>query len=554
VATTTAGVCRQRIEQPLLLRIGMGGALRMPLHADNPGGRILKLDRLDASVFCSAGHDEPSPRFVDGLMVPAPGRIERSSDTRNSGAGFNIDAMQRSAVGVPTVCGVEMLAERAAQRHVQHLHPPTDRQRRDACTDGGPREGELQRIAQRFDPVHLGMSVLAVVGWINIPAADQHQPVHARQQIVSFVIRQCPGSDHCFETARSPHRLQIASLHHRSRQISPSADFSRLPVSGRNCDQWAWHNSSFAQAAFRRSGVGKLRSMTDLPFHRRTWMTLEPIHGMVYFSPLANDIYSAIGLEGREGYFASRSAAMGEVSAEMVISTFFNFAPGVVRSAIPSAWKKASAQTILEARNKVVVDTLAAHTADHVRSDATREAARLAKPIALRACEQVDGRPLFAGHASLPWPSDDQPELVLWHAQTLLREFRGDGHIASLVAEGLSGIDAHVTHIATQLMPVDIMRGTRAWPDDQFEAAVESLTQRGLVQRLEGGVLALTEAGSAQRDRIEALTDTLAAAPYQAAGEDVCTSLRRAARPLAQAVVDAGLSPLRKLPPAVDGA
>jgi hypothetical protein len=118
----------------------------------------------------------------------------------------------------------------------------------------------------------------------------------------------------------------------------------------------------------------------------------------------------------------------------------------------------------------------------------------------------------------------------------------------------LSGIDAHVTHIATQLMPVDIMRGTRAWPDDQFEAAVESLTQRGLVQRLEGGVLALTEAGSAQRDRIEALTDTLAAAPYQAAGEDVCTSLRRAARPLAQAVVDAGLSPLRKLPPAVDGA
>jgi hypothetical protein len=294
--------------------------------------------------------------------------------------------------------------------------------------------------------------------------------------------------------------------------------------------------------------------MTDLPFHRRTWMTLEPIHGMVYFSPLANDIYTAIGLEGREGYFASRSAAMGEVSVEMVISTFFNFAPAIVRTAIPSAWKKASAQTILEARHKIVVDTLAAHAPDHARSEATREAARLAKPIALRACEQVDGRPLFAGHASLPWPSDDQPELVLWHAQTLLREFRGDGHIAVLVAEGLSGIDAHITHIATQLMPVEIMRSTRAWPDDQFAAGVESLVARGIVHQLDTGVIALTDAGSAQRDRIEALTDSLAAAPYAAAGEQVCTNLRRAARPLAQAIVDAGLSPLRKLPPAIDGA
>lgn len=278
-------------------------------------------------------------------------------------------------------------------------------------------------------------------------------------------------------------------------------------------------------------------------------MTLEPIHAIVYFSPLAAEIYEHIGLVGRQGYFASRVAPMGAASAELVRATFFNFAPDLINAAIPAAWEAATPAQVLEARHEVVRRTFAQMVPDHVLSDATRTAARLAKQAALVAAERVDGRPLFAAHASLPWPSDDEPSMVLWHAQTLLREFRGDGHIAVLVAEGLSGLDAHVTHIATGQMPLAIMRSTRAWADDLFDAAADDLVRRGLVAKADDSTLTLTKGGVVQRDRIEALTDTLAEAPYFALGEAKCAELRASARPLSQALVDAGLSPLRKLPP-----
>jgi hypothetical protein len=289
--------------------------------------------------------------------------------------------------------------------------------------------------------------------------------------------------------------------------------------------------------------------MSELNFVRRTWMTLEPIHGMVYFSPLQEEFYGPLGLEGREGYFASRSAAMGAASPELVASTFFNFAPGVVNSAIPSAWGKASPETILDARHRLVDATLSRLVPEHYASDATKQAAVIAAAIARDAVQRVEGRPLFAAHASLPWPDPANAALTLWHAQTLLREFRGDGHIAVLVAEGLSGVDAHVTHLATGQMPVELMRATRAWPDEAFDASVQSLIGRGLVTRENDGTLHLTEAGVAQRQHIEDRTDELAAPPYHAAGDERCAELRRAARPLSQGIVDAGLSPLRRLPP-----
>ncbi len=289
---------------------------------------------------------------------------------------------------------------------------------------------------------------------------------------------------------------------------------------------------------------------TSIPFARRTWMTLEPIHAVVYFSPLAEGIYEAAGLVGRQGYFATRVAPLGAASAEVVRATFFNFSPDAVNQAIPSAWENCTPERALVARYEVVRKTFATMASDHLRTDETRRASELAKQAALVACRHVDGRPLFAGHAALPWPNDDEPEMVLWHAQTLLREFRGDGHISLLVAEGLSGIDAHITHIATGQMPVPIMRATRAWSDEDYDDGIVRLMNRGLVIRNADGGLALTPLGVEQRERIESRTDALAEAPYLALGEEGCAELRRTARPLSQALVDAGLSPLRRLPPA----
>jgi hypothetical protein len=290
--------------------------------------------------------------------------------------------------------------------------------------------------------------------------------------------------------------------------------------------------------------------MTTISSPRLTWMALEPIHAIVYFSPLGEAIYAASGLIGRQGYFASRSAALGAASPELVRSTFFNFSPQAVEAAIPSAWANTSPAEALQARHEVVRQTLAKFGAHHVTTDATRRAAAVARTLAGHAVDRLDGRPLFAAHAALPWPSDDEPAMVLWHAQTLMREFRGDGHIAALVTDGLTGLEAHITHLATGQMPVELMRQTRAWPADVFDAAVAQLVSRGLIQPNTDGSVALTEAGAAQRDRIENLTDALAAAPYDSLGEVLCRELRIAARPLAEALVEGGLSPMRRLPPA----
>lgn len=285
----------------------------------------------------------------------------------------------------------------------------------------------------------------------------------------------------------------------------------------------------------------------DPQIARRTWMTLEPIHGMVYFTPHGAPTYDAIGLTGRGQYFASRGAALGRASARQITATFYNFAPSLVGACIPTAWDQASPADILAARVRVVDASLRDAAADHVATPETVEAARLATIAAQKACERVDGKPLFAAHADLAWPTD--PHLVVWHAQTLLREYRGDIHIALLIAEGLTGLDALITHAATGLVPADMLKQLRGWSDDEWETAVEGLRSRGLIA---ADSLTLTEAGAAQRQSIEDRTDALSANAWAALGEDGCATLRRSARPMAAAVIDAGWSPLRRLPPPED--
>jgi hypothetical protein len=274
---------------------------------------------------------------------------------------------------------------------------------------------------------------------------------------------------------------------------------------------------------------------------RRTWMTLEPIHGMVYFTPHGPAIYDALGLKARQHYFAPRMAAAGAASAELTIATFYNFSPALVRGAVPSAWSVASPAAILDARYRVVDASLREAGSALLGTPEVTRAAALAKRAALVACELLDGRPLFAAHASLPWPDEDH--LVLWHAQTLLREFRGDGHIALLVGEGLNGLEALLSHAATGVVPGEVLKSMRGWTDDEWNAGIESMRAKGL---LVSDAIAFTPLGVEQRDRIEARTDVLAAAPYEALGDDGCAELRAVARPLAQAILAAGWLPIRR--------
>ncbi len=274
---------------------------------------------------------------------------------------------------------------------------------------------------------------------------------------------------------------------------------------------------------------------------RRTWRTLEPIHGMIYFSPEAATAYERLGLTGRMGYFASRAAPMGAVPAEVVIATFYNFRPQLVRDAIPEAWTRATPAAILAARVASADGALRRSVPDAIGSEDVTEAAGLARQAAEVACEHLDGRPLFAGHASLPWP--DEPHLVLWHAQSLLREFRGDGHIAALLTAGLSGLEAAITHVATGEVPGAVMLATRDWPASEWAAGIEGLRARGILEP--GDDLALTERGRAQREWVEDTTDAAAAVAYETLGDDGCARLRTLGRPLSRAIVDGGfLRPL----------
>ena len=250
---------------------------------------------------------------------------------------------------------------------------------------------------------------------------------------------------------------------------------------------------------------------------------------MIYFVPEAAEAYAGLGITGRHGYFASRAAPMGAVSAEVVVSTFFNFNPEVVHAAIPSSWAVAAPSAIVEARFAAADAALRRVLGDAVESPEMSEAAALARAAAVAAC--CDGRPLAAAHAALPWPDDDH--LVLWHATSVLREHRGDGHIAALTLAGASGIQALVMHAASGEVPRAILQSTRA-------GRTTHGTRHSTTSSHGDGPSATARSPrrvACARADIEASTDRAAAAPWAAIGDDGIARLRELARPWSKALV-----------------
>jgi hypothetical protein len=271
---------------------------------------------------------------------------------------------------------------------------------------------------------------------------------------------------------------------------------------------------------------------------RKTWRTLEPYHGVIYFAPEPHQEFKKLGISDRMmGYFGSRAAPMGAVPAEVVIATFFNFYPKLVSDRVPAVWSIASPQTLLDARLRGADATLRRVLGEEIDSDALKEAADLSRRAA-DSCK-TEGRPLYAGHASLPWP--DEPHLVLWHAISCLREFRGDGHIAAMTVEGLDGCEALVTHAASGDIPPIALKGSRQWPDDEWEAAVDRLRARGWIT----DEATFTDLGRQRRQAIEDATDRLALPAWEALSEDECARLRTLVRPFSKAIVESGELALR---------
>ncbi|GAA4674550.1 hypothetical protein GCM10023215_02720 [Pseudonocardia yuanmonensis] len=274
---------------------------------------------------------------------------------------------------------------------------------------------------------------------------------------------------------------------------------------------------------------------------RRLWRALEPLHAVTYFAPEARAAGEALGVRGFwRGYFGQRAAPLGPVPAEVVAALFYNFAPGFVARSVPEVWSVASPAQLLDARLAAVDAALRRSLGELTGSGEVAEAAELAREAA--GSVSTAGRALAAANAALPWP--DAPHLVLWQAQTILREQRGDGHVAALVAAGIDPVEALVVFAGAQELPGDWLRERRGWTVEEWEAARARLADRGLVEPAPGGEdvadTVLTGAGRALCAEVEARTDALADEAWRALGDARAERLVALAGPLVERVLAAG--------------
>jgi hypothetical protein len=272
--------------------------------------------------------------------------------------------------------------------------------------------------------------------------------------------------------------------------------------------------------------------MTSPGTARLLWALGEPFHALIYFADEARAAGAAAGLTGFwQTYFAFRAAPLGAVGPEVVTAAFYNFAPSFVARRVPAVWSAVSPAAALEARLSGVDAAARRVLGEGLGSDELAEAAELAGTAA--AAVQAPGRPLAAANTAVPVP--DAPHLALWQALTTLREHRGDGHNVALLQREVDGVGAHVLAAAAGRSTREWLCRARGWDDAAWDAAADRLTARGWLDDGE-----LSAEGLAMVTAIEADTDRLALAPWQALGDARCDRLAELLTPVRRAVVAAG--------------
>ncbi|MCP9276013.1 SCO6745 family protein [Mycolicibacterium arenosum] len=264
---------------------------------------------------------------------------------------------------------------------------------------------------------------------------------------------------------------------------------------------------------------------------RRLFDRFEPVHALTYFAAESLRGFEDAGFRGFwMGYFAGRAAPLGRVPAEVVTAVFYNFSASHVGRALPDAWDFASPADALRVRTAAA--TAALRRCGVTDDEATVTAATLLERAARTA--PVEGRPLFAANLALPWPED--PVARLWHATTLLREHRGDGHVALLVAAGITGRRCNVLHSVADRVPREFIARSRQYDDAEWQACVEALAERGVLD----STGALTDTGRRVKQELEDDTDRLALDAFDSLDDDDLETLFRTLTPLTRKVIAAG--------------
>ena len=261
---------------------------------------------------------------------------------------------------------------------------------------------------------------------------------------------------------------------------------------------------------------------------RSMWTLFEPIHAVTYFSPAARSAYEQAGLRGFwRGYFAGRAAPLGPAGAAVVTASFYNFAPAFVARAIPAVWELITPEQALRTRMAGAVEALGGLL------DGRESEVAAAADLLWQAAGELDcaGRVLAAANAALPVPDHESSGLArLWQVATVLREHRGDGHFAALVAADIDGCEAVALRCCLDLRREDL-QPVRGWTDTEWDGALGRLADRGLV----GADGELTSAGRDAHAAVETATDHAAARPWTRLGPETTANVVKVLTPLALA-------------------
>jgi hypothetical protein len=269
------------------------------------------------------------------------------------------------------------------------------------------------------------------------------------------------------------------------------------------------------------------------PVARRLFELTEPIALVNFFAEEPNDEMAALGFSNYwDGYFAGRSAPLGRVTAEVVDAAFYNFADGEVARHIPKVWETTTPQAAHAAREEAASRpfggssaTWSAHRDSAARPTCSRGPRPAPRPKA-GSCTPAS--------AASPCP---EPVARLWHAANMLREHRGDGHIVALVSEQIGRTEAHVlSALDLGIYPAESFGRIHHLPKAHLAAVMDGLRDRGLLD----ATGRFTDAGRPAKDRIEALTDALAEAPYAALERQDLDELIVSLEPISARLVAAG--------------
>lgn len=241
---------------------------------------------------------------------------------------------------------------------------------------------------------------------------------------------------------------------------------------------------------------------------RRLRDACEPLAIHAAWSRRTNEQLAAHGLNFLTAYVWGRAACMGDVPAALVVSAFAAFDPGLITATYEEARSHIGHDEMLAIRDTATIESLQAILGN---ADVTSAVSILRRGLAA-----VDGtgRALFSGLLSRPWPSS--PVGQLWRACDMVREHRGDSHIAAYITAGLGPVEMNILTELYVGMPLGSFVATRGWSQEIIDSTIEQLQKKELIA--EG---ALTPRGLQLREEIEKYTDAMEQPLIDAIGDDL---------------------------------